>query len=52
MDRQKIKKFARELLKAWDINLGEMYWKIIDGKIDRLSGEKIQKSVKLIKESF
>ncbi len=51
-NREKVKMFARELLKAWDINLGVMYWNVIDNKINSLSEEKLEKSIELIKEFF
>ncbi|MEK6760707.1 MAG: hypothetical protein AABX93_02175 [Nanoarchaeota archaeon] len=50
--RNKVKMFVRELLKVWEINLGEMYLLTIDGKIDKLSDGKVEESVKLIKGFF
>jgi hypothetical protein len=50
MDREKIKNFVRELLGAWDIHLGEIYFNVIFSKIDTLSDDKMNKSVELIKK--
>lgn len=52
MDREKIKEFAKELLEAWEINLGAMYFNVIFAKIDGLSDEKLNKSIELIKKYF
>ena len=52
MDKEKAKLMMRELLGAWEINLGSMYLAVIDGKIDMLSDDKLEKSCQIMKKYF